>query len=237
MFNLLKDILGNNLTNVLTALANAYIGIIKVEREEKFIKVELNSTLEEVSWCDNIWFHPDDGAMGFIEALKKYFLYEFDITDNFNYDMKVSENQTLSCKNWDTFEESLVNFMNVLDEMLENAFDVADVSGDSENTSKVREAIYELYKADWIFNHSTADNYCAVFNSYRKYIADTENDVISLCEFVEKYGFNGSIYASYDEFMDNEYCDKDFIEYIVPRDSELFKEWLRDIDENKEEEE
>lgn len=93
------------------------------------------------------------------------------------------------------------------------------------NTS-IREHSYELYKLDWMASHGYT-------------LQDVANALATLAGFgvpqdellneFEQDGFDGgSIYASFDEFCDNEYQDMDFMRSLLSKED--FMLYLRDID-------
>ena len=65
------------------------------------------------------------------------------------------------------------------------------------------EIAYQKYKEEWIKEHISDTEMVATQAAYEN---DEESKFMSFEEYVEEYGFaNGMIYASFDEFLDNEY--------------------------------
>lgn len=91
----------------------------------------------------------------------------------------------------------------------------------------IKDLCYELYKLDWERNHinpqiksDSLKNFYEesintyYYSSYEEYLFDT--------------GYNGEIYACYDEFIDNEYKDEEYI-YSLLDNEKLFKKYLESL--------
>jgi len=83
---------------------------------------------------------------------------------------------------------------------------------------------YELYKMDWCKSNITPD---IQMDAYKNYMEDmVENpfaeNAYSFQDYLDEFGFNGQVYACYDEFMDNEYQDIDYMKALLDN-----KEFLR----------
>ena len=88
---------------------------------------------------------------------------------------------------------------------------------------------YEEYQKRWIKDHISETEYTATFAAYEN---TEEAKDMSFKEYVEEYGFaNGELYASYDEFCDNELQDEDYMKEILSDNPELWKEYLRYMEE------
>lgn len=86
--------------------------------------------------------------------------------------------------------------------------------------------VYELYKVDWVENHISPQRRTKAVNEYLSYRQECERDGVGCEEYmdwIEEYGFDGELFASYDEFMDAEYHDRDYIRYLISSQSRLFK--------------
>lgn len=70
---------------------------------------------------------------------------------------------------------------------------------------------YELYKIDWKHSHmiTTEREMDSIKDYYEGLVFDdidyTYND------YLEEFGYNGELYVCYDEFLDTEYLDEDYI--------------------------
>lgn len=73
------------------------------------------------------------------------------------------------------------------------------------------EVAYQKYKEEWIKEHISDTEMVATQAAYEN---DEESEFMTFEEYVEEYGFaNGMIYASFDEFLDEEYEDEEDEEY------------------------
>lgn len=65
-----------------------------------------------------------------------------------------------------------------------------------------QETVYEIYKKVWAMEHISPVEFTATFAAYEN---NEEAEDMSFLEYVEEYGFaDGSCFASFDEFCDNE---------------------------------
>lgn len=89
----------------------------------------------------------------------------------------------------------------------------------------IQEALYELYKIDWLHSHMiTAERQMDVVRQY--YCAVKSGDVdCSLTECIEEYGYDGELYACFDEFMENEYEDVAYIRQLCCND-QMFDDYI-----------
>lgn len=89
-----------------------------------------------------------------------------------------------------------------------------------------RELCYELYKIDWESTHITQqikmDNIKNFYEDGYRYCYS------SLEEYLCDIGYDCGIYACYDEFIDNEYQDTNYIRSLLDNEK-LFKEYLEDL--------
>ena len=78
--------------------------------------------------------------------------------------------------------------------------------------SDIKLKAYELYKLEWMKAHGyTVED--VLRKAYEIIISDyldieVEDDLL---DAFDELGFNGEMYASYDEFIDNEYQDKNYM--------------------------
>ena len=102
----------------------------------------------------------------------------------------------------------------------------------------IKEKAYQLYKLDWLNSHgytmediiyrvmSILDENDFDFKNFNM----SGNDARYVLDLLEEIGFNGEIYVCYDEFIDNEYQDKDYIKTLL-NNEELFEEYLEEQNE------
>lgn len=75
---------------------------------------------------------------------------------------------------------------------------------------------YELYKIAWIDTHITKMVLLATMKSYIKEKFENYDDNYTFNDYLFDNGFGyGNCYASYDEFLDNEFQDKEFMEELM----------------------
>lgn len=76
---------------------------------------------------------------------------------------------------------------------------------------------YELYKMNWLKDNITPNIQMDTYKTYiESIIDDPENkDIYTFKDFVWDFGFNGMIYACYDEFMDSEYQNVEFMKALL----------------------
>lgn len=95
----------------------------------------------------------------------------------------------------------------------------------------IRQIAYELYKQYWIDTHTSSEERMKVLVDYYSWRVTNKEDV-NFCDWLwfESDGFNGSLFACFDEFLDNHYREKEFVVYELFReDQELTAEYLKDI--------
>ena len=86
---------------------------------------------------------------------------------------------------------------------------------------------YELYKQDWIDTHTnTRQRLDSIVDYYLE--TDEQYSNPTYDEYIYEVGFNGEIYDCYDEFLDNEYQDKDYIIGLL-KDTKLIYFYINDI--------
>ena len=89
---------------------------------------------------------------------------------------------------------------------------------------------YELYKIDWKYSHITKytemDN---IKNYYECLITDNiDSKEYTYNDYLEEVGYDGELYVCYDEFLDNEYLEEDYIKELL-NNEKLYKNYLEDL--------
>lgn len=111
--------------------------------------------------------------------------------------------------------KSLEKFGEVIDET--SAFvDAFDNSPLFQMLSDIRQTAYEKYQHDWMISHGIDEK--AVDKAVKEYIADISEDNDSDTPFSEwlfDRGFDGSIWACYDEFLNAEYRDDSYMKHLL----------------------
>lgn len=98
---------------------------------------------------------------------------------------------------------------------------------------ELRKCIYELYKQEWIHSHLSNQQIKDSIVDYFEGLVDSSEE-FTFRDYVEEYGFtNGEVYACYDEFMDNEYCNIEFIKPLLEDYQNLFEEYKKDLEEEE----
>ena len=96
----------------------------------------------------------------------------------------------------------------------------------------IRKLCYELYKVDWKYSHITKDIEMDNMKNFYEDIIEKDIDVLndySYEDCVYEFGYNGEVYADYDEFLDNEYQEEDYIKELLDN-KKLFKLYLKDLE-------
>lgn len=86
---------------------------------------------------------------------------------------------------------------------------------------------YELYKVDWKRSHITHDIEMDNIKDYYEGLVDSD-DEYTYEDYVFEFGYDGMLYACYDEFLNAEYLDKEYIRYLLDNEK-LIKMYLADI--------
>lgn len=88
----------------------------------------------------------------------------------------------------------------------------------------VRRLCYGLYRLDWCYiNNVSFQTIKTILTDYYEDILTGNIDTeISLSDYVFEHGINGSIYACFNEFLDNEYLDSEYIQNLLRNEREDF---------------
>ena len=101
------------------------------------------------------------------------------------------------------------------------------------NKLELRKCIYELYKQDWIHEHLSNQQVKDTIVDYFEGLVDSSED-FTFQDYIEEYGYtNGEVYSCYDEFMDNEYSDEEYIKSLLEDYPKLLKEYQEDYKEEE----
>ena len=86
--------------------------------------------------------------------------------------------------------------------------------------ANMRRNAYELYKADWMSRISTERRLDLIRNHIQESILEfpNETEYTSLEEYIEDVGFNGELYVCYDEFLNAEYKDEEYMRELFSND-------------------
>lgn len=88
---------------------------------------------------------------------------------------------------------------------------------------------YELYKVDWKRSHMiTEKREMDSIKDYYKGLVDNDTEYI-YNDYLEEFGYDGELYVCYEEFLDMEYHDKEYMCSLLG-DEELISLYYKDID-------
>lgn len=91
---------------------------------------------------------------------------------------------------------------------------------------ELQEIAYELYKIDWIRDNITPELQLQVEREFWLESLEYEqefNDVLLWSNWIWDNGYHGSLYACFNEFLDYEYEDEEYMKYLLDEDSEVWK--------------
>lgn len=92
----------------------------------------------------------------------------------------------------------------------------------------IRELCYELYKIDWLDRHVSSriqmDNICD-FYEYQK----EDSSIDTYEEYLDQYGFGYNIFVCFDEFIDSEYKNEEYMAELLGDNENLIKEYKDDL--------
>lgn len=95
----------------------------------------------------------------------------------------------------------------------------------------IRELAYTIYKINWM-RHISAEQMSDIVKDYFDECQSLRDEGImpdqTLDEYIEERGFSGQIYVCFDEFMQSEYKDREYIQSLLSESQ--FKQYLDDID-------
>jgi len=95
-----------------------------------------------------------------------------------------------------------------------------------EEIMTIKKLLYRLYRLDWMRRISTERMMDFLKTYYEDSKMDTEPTTPE--EVLEEFGFDGELYVSYEEFLESEYLDKDYIKGLLNND-DLYNEYLADL--------
>lgn len=79
---------------------------------------------------------------------------------------------------------------------------------------QLQNALYELYKADWVLNHVPQFEQYEVRREYEFGVLFGEVEG-SFDDYIFENGYHGNVYACFDEFLDAEYLDREYMQSLV----------------------
>lgn len=101
----------------------------------------------------------------------------------------------------------------------------------------IKHLIYEIYKTHWIETHTDTKQRLKTLGSYAIKILE-DKEICSIKEYIEEYGYNSECYVSYNEFLENEYQDKNLIKSILEEvegeNGKLYNTYVKEQEQLKE---
>ena len=101
---------------------------------------------------------------------------------------------------------------------------------------EISKLCYELYKIDWESRHGiTAEHKRATVIDYHKGLlyGDYDEDY-TYEDYMNEYGYDGELYVCYNEFLDTEYLDEDYMYSLLKGNTKLIKLYYKDVIEKEE---
>ena len=96
--------------------------------------------------------------------------------------------------------------------------------------SMIRKLCYELYKVDWKHSHMiTKDREMDSIKNYYEGLVDDDTDY-TYNDYLEEFGYDGELYICYEEFLETEYQDEDYICSLLDNEN-LIDMYRKDIKE------
>lgn len=87
---------------------------------------------------------------------------------------------------------------------------------------------YELYKIDWKYSHMiTKDTEMDNIKNYYDGLIDDDSEY-TYDDYLEEFGYDGELYVCYDEFLDNEYFEEDYMKELLDNEK-LYNKYLEDL--------
>lgn len=86
----------------------------------------------------------------------------------------------------------------------------------------ISQLCYELYKIDWKHSHMITKD--REMDSLKNYFEDARyfpDGDYSYNNYLEERGYDGELYACYDEFCETEYLDEEYIKYLLDNENLL----------------
>lgn len=84
---------------------------------------------------------------------------------------------------------------------------------------------YDLYKEDWLSNHINTNSRK---NALRDWYLETDTEdreYYTFADYIDENGYCGELYVCYDEFMENEFLDKDYMQLLLAHNTDLQNEY------------
>lgn len=83
--------------------------------------------------------------------------------------------------------------------------------------SMIKKLCYELYKIDWKRKHISADIEMDNIKDYYEGLVDGDIDY-TYEDYLFEFGYNGELYACYEEFLEKEYLNMSYMIELLNND-------------------
>ena len=141
-------------------------------------------------------------------------------------------------------DDAIIEFATTMDTDMNQYFkavqvDVVDHVLETYAKTYIKELAYELYKLDWMRRISTDRQMDIMKNYYEEcvtiglnpYTGDADLQyTMSFEDYLsDANGYNGELYVCFEEFIDNEYQNEEFIKTLFGDNNNLYQVYLEDI--------
>ena len=92
----------------------------------------------------------------------------------------------------------------------------------------IRELAYELYKMDWM-RRISCDIQMDTLKDYYQETTEEDREEYTFEDYILEHGYQGQLYACYEEFLEEEYLDESYIKTFFLYHDDLFKEYQEDL--------
>lgn len=83
------------------------------------------------------------------------------------------------------------------------------------NIENIKNLLYDLYKENWMYENVPAAERLDVFREYTTIQLTEDQPYKSFDEYISDNGYRGSLYVCKDEFLQNEYQDREYIQNLL----------------------
>lgn len=91
----------------------------------------------------------------------------------------------------------------------------------------IRKLCYELYKLDWKRSHMITRE--IEMDSLKDYYENLVDENYTYEDYIEEFGYDGELYACYEEFLEVEYLERGYIHSLLDN-VDLEKEYELDVE-------
>ena len=81
---------------------------------------------------------------------------------------------------------------------------------------------YELYKKDWTDKHISKERQYEAVRDYYNGLVDSDEEY-TFEHYLAEFGYNGELYVCYNEFLNAEYLDKEYMNSLLKEENLIKK--------------